>query len=315
MTGCACECPKARKIIYTLYGKNICILGYDQIEFKNNAGRVKTRWLGTDIEKTNNTTRIHTITINNEQDRFVVAVGNNVLEYPLEDDVDGLVPLWTYTGRANIHDIKYLRKSGFVLAAGRRVMILDDRGIIVNTLQGQSTSDIIMFIPRSNGVAAEDRNDETNELEKYYLISKEGAIKELDRHLNVLRMRQMNFPSRFVWVKDRKTKEIQMLFGPNAFFPNGYRFSFETGKAIPSGWCFEMKTTHYNMYRREYVINQGKLAIVYDIRSKSEVYEYQNHTGIWIFGCSFRNIKGNMESADSQLLLKKNGGIVNELSD
>ena len=315
MTGCACECPKARKIIYTLYGKNICILDYDQIEFKNNAGRVKTRWLGMDIENTNKTTRIQTITINNEQDRFVVAVGNNVLEYSLEDDVDGLVPLWTYTGRVNIHDIKYLRKSGFVLAAGKRVMILDDRGIIVNTLQGQSTSDIIMFIPRSNGVVVEDRNDETNELEKYYLISQEGAIKELDSHLNVLRMRQMIFPSRFVWVKDRKTKEIQMLFGPNALFPNGYRFSFETGKVIPSGWCFEMKTIHYNMYRREYVINQGKSAIVYDIRSKSEVYEYQNHTGIWIFGCSFRNIKGNMESANSQLFLKKNGGIVNELSD
>lgn len=315
MTGCACECPKAGKIIYTLYGKNICILDYDQLESGNNTSRIKTRWLGTDVSKTNKTTKIHTITINNEQDRFAAALGNNVLEYPLEDDIDGVAPLWTYTDKANIHDVKYLRRGGFVLAAGKQVMILDDRGIIVNTLQGQSTSDIIVFMPGSNDAAAEDRNDETNESEKYYLISKGGAIKELDSQLNVLRMRKMIFPSRFAWVKDRKTKEIQMLFEPNALFPNGYRFSFETGKIIPAGWCFEMKTTHYNMYRREYVINQGKLAVVYDIRSKSEVYEYQNHTGIWIFGCTFRNIQGNMKSANSQLFLKKNGGIINGLSD
>lgn len=315
MTGCACECPKARKIIYTLYGKNICILDYNQIEFKNNVNRVKTKWLGMDIEDTNKNTRIHTITINNEQDCFVAAVGNNVLEYPLEDAADELVPLWTYTGRANILDVKYLRKGGFVLASGKRVMILDDKGIIVNILQGQSTSDIIMFIPGSNDTVVEDRSEETNKLEKYYLISRDGAIKELDRQLNVLRIRRMKFSSEFVWVKDRKTKEIQMLFGPNTLFPNGYRFSFETGKVIPSGWCFEMKTTHYNMYRREAVINKKKLAVVYDIRSESEVYEYQNHTGIWIFGCNFKNIKGNMKSANSQLFLKKNGGLVDELSD
>ena len=315
MTGCACECPKARKIIYTLYGKNICILEYEQIEAKNNEGRLRTRWMGIDIVNSSKTTKINTIAVNNEQNRFVVVVGENVLEYSLKDDVDGLVPLWTYTGITNIQDIKYLRTGGFVLAAGKHVIILDERGIMVNTLQGQSTSDIIMFIPRSNGVVVEDRNEETSELEKYYLISQEGEIKELDSHLNVLRMRKIISPSRFVWVKDRKTKEIQMLFESNALFPNGYRFSFETGKVIPSGWCFEMKTTHYNIYRREYIINQGKSAIVYDIRSKSEVYEYQNHTGIWIFGCSFRNIRGNMEDANSQIFLKKNGGIVNELSD
>lgn len=332
MTGCACECPKAKKIIYTLYGRNICILNYEQMEDSNKLGSVKNKWLGMDIDNFDKNTnksinrRIHTVAANDEENRFVAAVGNYVLEYLLEDDVENLAPLWTYSGRGNVRDIKYLRKGGFVLAASRRVIILDDRGVVVNTLQGQSTSDILMFIPRSNGAAIEDGNDETGEKEKYYLVSQEGAIKELDSRLNVLRIRKMVFPfgHKFVWVKDRKTKEIQMLFGPNVLFPNGYRFSFETGKAIPSGWCFEMKTTHYNMYRKEYVIssvnggndrNKGKSAIVYDMRSKSEVYEYQNHAGIWIFGCSFRNIKGSMESRDSQLFLKKNGGIVNELSD
>lgn len=314
MTGCACECPKARKIIYSLYGKNICILDYDQVESKNNFRKVKTKWLGNDIENAKNVTKINKITINNEQDRFVVTLGNNVLEYSLENDVDKIVPLWKYTGRTNIYDIKYLRRSGFVLAVGKRVMILDDRGSIVNTLQEQSTSDIIMFMPRSDGMVVEDENDETNDLEKYYLISQEGAIKELDSHLNILRMRKMISPSRFAWVKDRKTKEIQMLFEPNDFFPNGYRFSFETGKAIPSGWCFEMRTIHYNMYRSVFIINQGQTAIIYDIRDKNSVFEYRNYTGIWIFGCSFKNIKGNMESVNSQLFLKKNGGIVNELS-
>lgn len=315
MTGCACDCLKTRKIIYTLYGKNICILDYDEIELNGSLDRKKTKQIGEDLQNNSNATRIHTVIVNEEQDRFIVALGNNVLEYELHSDIEKLIPLWTYTSRANIYDIKYLRSGGFAIAVGKRVIILDNRGVVVNILHEQSMSDIIMLVPRSNHKIIEDRNDEVSEYERYYLVSKEGAIKEMDGHLNVLRIRKILSPSRFVWVKDKKTNEIQMLFRPMRLFPNGYRFSFTTGKTIPSGWCYEMKTTHYNMYRREYVINQGNTAVVYDIRSKSEVFEYQNHTGIWIFGCSFRNIKGNMVREEAQFFLRKNGGIINGVPD
>lgn len=317
MTGCVCECTKAKKIIYTLYGRNICILDSDVINLYKKTDSLKTRWLGMDVESSNKTARIHAIATNDKNDRFVVALGNNVLEYSLNEEIDELAPLWTYKGKGNIHDIKYLKDGGFALTIGKRILIMDDKRIIVNVLQGQSTSNIIMFIPGINGGFIENADNETKKknLERYYLVSQEGAIKEMDSHLNVLRIREMLFPSRFEWVKDRKTNEIQMLFGPNAVFSNGYRLSFETGKVIPSGWCFEMKSTYYSMYKREYVINQGKTAVVYDARSKSEVYEFQNHTGIWIFGCSFNNIKGNMKRHDSQLFLRKNGGIINGLSN
>ena len=311
MTGCAKECHIAGKVIYTLYGKNICMLDYDEIKAGKLYNHIQERWLGQDVEQSNKRAKITAIAVNLEQSRFIVAMGNNVLEYNMDCDFNDSKPIWTYSARANIYDIKYLRNGGFVLAVGKQVMVLDKQGIVVNILHKQSVSGIVMFTPHSNGEKIEDLNDSSGEKEKYYLVSKEGAIKELDNHLNVTRVRKMLVPSRFEWVNDRRTQEVQMLFGPTNIFPNGYRFSFETGKAIPSGWCFEMKTTHYNMYRREYVINRGESAVVYDVRNKTETYEYKNHTGIWIFGCSFRDIRGQMARKESQAFLRKNGGIVN----
>ena len=65
------------------------------------------------------------------------------------------------------------------------------------------------------------------------------------------------------------------------------------------------------MYRREYVMNAGSNVVVYDIRDKSSLHEYKNYSGIWIFGCSFKNIRGQMANQENLKFLKQNGGLVN----
>lgn len=307
-SGCAHECVKVGKIIYSIYGKNIAVADLNGSKQKEILNHQQIRCIGRDIECINKASRINAISVSGNQSRFIVAIGKYALEYDLKDDLNDLKPLWTYSGTANIHDIKYMRNGGFVLAIGKKVVILDERGRVISKLNQQSVSDIVMFIPSSNADAL---TDSLEKKEKYYLVSREGVVKELDDQLNVKRIRKVLLASRFVWVSDRKTKEVQMLFGPNGVYPNGYRVSFETGVMIPSGWCFEMKTTRYNMYRREYVIKQGESAVVFDVRNESETYEYKNHTGIWIYGCSFYDIKGEMSSKDSQNFLRKNGGVVN----
>ena len=101
-----------------------------------------------------------------------------------------------------------------------------------------------------------------------------------------------------------------MMFGPTKQFPSGYRLSFDSGNVIPVGWCFEMKVASKD--RQIYSI--GQTVVAYDECKNTPAYEYVNYSGIWIFDCSFKDIKGELSEADGQLILKKNGGIVNGAS-
>lgn len=304
MSSCVLDCRETNKVIYTLYGKNICIRRADQAvdgEIILSAGKMK--WIVKDIMGLNKVLRINGIAVDTRQSRLAAAVGENVLEYALdaEEDVEEMKGRRLYSGKANVNAVEYLRDGGFVLAVGKSVVVLDDRGKKINSLNKESVSGVVMFIPCSNGDSRKDR---------HYLVSKECTIKELDEHLCVTRVRRVMRVARFVWVQDRKTKEIQMLFGPVEKYPNGYCFSFETGKIIPSGWCFEMKTTHYDMQQREFITEQGTAAALYSVNDEKEHYEYVNHAGVWIFGSSFYGIKGEMAEKKFQLFLRKNGGMV-----
>lgn len=305
MSNCVLECREIHKIIYTLYGKNICIRRFDpETGRESELSSKKMKWIVKDIIELTRVSRINGIAVDTRQSRLAVAVGENIIEYVLSEDCDieEMKPRWIYNGAANVNAVQYLSNGGFVLAAGKKIVILDGKGKQKNVLRKESVSDVVMFTPRCNGASTEER---------YYLMSREfGVLKELDEHLCVTRARRAMKSERFVWVKDRKSGETQMLFGPAEKYPNGYRFSFETGKIIPSGWCFEVKTTHYDIQKREYVTEQGEAVALYSINDEKEHYEYVNHMGVWIFGSSFYGIKGEMAESRFQLFLKKNGGMV-----
>lgn len=311
LSGCVCECNDVSKIIYSTYGRNVCILSYTRNGDELLADKLLMKGIKKDLPKVNQDLRIRKIVVNNDHTRFIVAIGNFIAEYALNEDFEDALPIWVYSGKGVITDIAYRRTGGYILAVGKQVTIIDERGVTIGRLQKQSVANILLFTPQSNGERIKELNDSSGEDQKYYIVSGSGAVQELDGELNITRARMIKTPSRFVWVKDRKTGEIQMLFGPTSEYPKGYRYSFETGRSVPAGWCYEMKTTHRNMYRREYVMNAGSNVVVYDIRDKSSLHEYKNYSGIWIFGCSFKNIRGQMANQENLKFLKQNGGLVN----
>ena len=317
VTGCICECNKINKKVYSLFGRNICVRDYNNPSDSNDLNyKDIIRGVWTDIEIDAPQVlhgRINSISVNEDQTNFIISIDNHAIKYNLIDisDRNDLKPIWKYKCSKIIRDIRFLRDGGFVLAAGRDVLIIDEKGNTIKKLQHQPIGKIVTFIS-----GCIDDDDETNIHHKediYYLVSGEGNIKELDRKLNVKRMRYVFSPTKFMWVKDKFTKEIQMLFGPSSIYPDGYRFSFLTGDIKPSGWCFEVKNTQENIYLRKYTLSKGTKVAVYDIRDKNAVFEYRNYTGINVYGCTFLDIKGSMSDPASLRLLKSNGGVVNGL--
>lgn len=308
LSGCVCECDDISRIIYSMYGRSICVLSYVRSDTQLTVENMLTKRVNKDLE---NRSRINKIVVNNDRSSFIVAIGNTIAEYALNENFKESLPIRTYSGNATIRDVVYGENGGYILAIGEQVIIIDEQGVTKGKLQKQSVANITCFMPQSNGERIQELHNSSGDNQKYYIISRAGAVQELDSSLNVTRARTIKNPSSFVWVKDRKTGEVQMLFGPTDEYPKGYRFSFETGESIPAGWCYEMKTIFRNIYRREYVMNGGANVVIYDIRDKSSFHEYRNYAGIWIFGCSFMNIRGQLANHEGLNFLKQHGGLVN----
>lgn len=320
ISGCAHEYPKAGKLVYSLYGRNICVLETRLAESLPDPTSYiydNMKRLVWDLDEKNKVgkPRLHAISANNQQSCFVVAIGNQIIEYGLGDcgSAKDMRPIRTYCFGANIQDVKYRREGGFILGMGKEVVILDKKGAIVNKLDKKSVTNVVQFGPGCESNIEEDDGFGSDE-ESFYLVSSEGVIKKLDAQLNVKGMRKIGNPARFVWVRDRKTKEYQMMFGPTQEYGKGYRFSFESGESVPIGWCFETldEQSFTDIYKSWYSL--GKSVVVYDMREGAGVFEYTNDSGVWIFGCSFQNVSGGMDQKEAQAFLRKNGGIVNGFS-
>ncbi len=316
---CAYECPKHGKIIYSVVGRNICVLDISKLRKALNPVAYITgnmRRVLWDLSEKNRGTaaRLNAIAIDRDETRFAVAVGNQIVEYELTDQlgselsVRDISPLRIINLDCTIQDIRYLRSGGFIIGAGHSVDILNDHGNVIHSMRKKSIATVLQF---SEAVYNEDKGNSNGD--RFYLMSGDGNLKRLDDHLRVESIRYIGLSSRFVWVQDRKTHEIQMMFNGGKTYPNGSRVSFESGKTIPAGWCF--KSYEYGSSERLcyrcYSMEQS--VVLYVLGSKPQMYEYINVSGVWIFGCSFLNMSGEMSSQQYQKFLISNGGITGEL--
>lgn len=233
--------------------------------------------------------RVEAIQYNTDGSRFLVAVGKTVLEY----ETTSLTLLRKKHFREIVYDVRYTAQEGIMVAAEKDILVLDKNWSVVHSLKHENVESVDSYQSFGN---------------KYYIVSPDMTVKELDSELCVIRMRKCSSRGKFNWVRDRRTDEIQMLFTKWGMEEVGERFSFETGKSVPAGWCFEMVEAPRNAERREYVLTNT--VVSFDMTDVNKKYSYQNHGGIWIFGCSFINIKGTMAETANLELLKKNGGIV-----
>ena len=119
----------------------------------------------------------------------------------------------------------------------------------------------------------------------------------------------------FVWVRDRLTNGIQMAFLPSKRFPFGARYSYETDRIEPLGWRYEfVDIPEYSDDEQRFYKMDSSLLVIERLPPYRKI-KYTNYTGIWIFGCSFDNIHGDMANRRNIRFLIQNGGIVHDINE
>ena len=235
---------------------------------------------------------ISCIQYNGDGTRVLVAIQTLLVEY----DAETFDILNRKTFSEKVLSECYINKG---VGAGINLFLLDTDFSEEAVLRGSQIRSI-------NVVAEEYAGD------GYYVFSSNGEIKKLNHELIVQSMRAISGKGSFVWVRDRLTNEIQMAFQPAKYFPFGSRYSYEAARLEPLGWRYEfVDLPANNDDEQEFYKMYSSLLVIEKVPPYRKM-QYTNYTGIWIFGCSFGGIQGDMATRRNSSFLVQNGGIVHD---
>ena len=231
-----------------------------------------------------------------EGDRFLVAIHNLILEY----DNQSMTLIRKKELPGKVHALCYGKNDTVYAGSGSSIVVLDPKFSVRLTLPGVPTATIIGLNPDPNG-------------DGYYVRTNYKEIKKLDSQLRVQRIRVFNDGTgSFNWCRDRGTGEYQMLFLPGKLYPNGSRYNFETDTAQPLGWNYEQLELWPGYNRDDHrVYNMIDYLLMVDKTPPYTRTTFVNYRGVWIFGCSFLDIRGDMADKKNIHFLRQNGGITN----
>lgn len=237
------------------------------------------------------------IQYNENGSRVLIAIQNLLVEY----DAESFAVLNKKVFSANIRCACYLR-NGIAVGSGSNLIVLDSDFSEESVLQGSQIKQI--------GVVSEDYDGNG-----YYVFSSNGEVKKLNHELIVQNMRFTGSKTDFVWVRDRLTNGIQMVFLPWKCFPYGARYSYETDRIELLGWRYEfIDIPEYSDDEQRFYKMESTLLVIERFPPYRKII-YSNYTGIWIFGCSFNGIRGDMSNRRNISFLIQNGGIVHDITE
>lgn len=225
-------------------------------------------------------------------DRFLVSIQNQILEY----DNRTMDLIRKKILPAKVHTVCYGKNNTIYAGSGSSIVILGQDMSVRLELPGvpKATISTVRTAPDGDGC--------------YVLANRE--LKKLDSNLRVERIRTCKGSGRFEWCRDRKTNAYQMAFLPRPEYPNGFRYEFETDTVQNLGWCYEILPEFSILKARVY--NMGDYVLTVDKQPPYHRTTFANYRGIWIFGCSFRMLRGDMAEKKNVQFLRQNGGIVDE---
>lgn len=233
--------------------------------------------------------------------RFLVSVGTYIIEY----DYESLAVLQKKQLHGNIRSVCYMSNGLILVGASDSLILLSSENMVECGRANHGSTDSIQSWSISP--------DGTN----YFLISTSySEIKQLDHNLRVQRIRvQSVIPGSFRWCRDRKTNQIQMLFTRTKQYPYGGRYHFQTNTLIPLGWCYEVldiSSAYCSETQRVSRAGDFMRLVATAQETPYDATYYVNYSGVRIFGCSFRHLRGAMSTAENQAFLYQNGGEINE---
>ena len=249
-----------------------------------------------------NDLRTECICFNAAGTRFLIATGFLLLEF----DSASLQLLRTKKFHAKIGACCYAEKNKIFAGVGNNLKILDHEFNEVLTMTGAKFSPVTSYLRSPNENC-------------FYVLSSNGEIKQIDANdAHVRRIRQVKEIRKLHWLKDKRTGEYELLLLPSKNFPEGRRFNFKTNLEQELGWCYDtVDPINKNPDVEDtvlYEIGEDNCEIMLVKKNADENDKritMKNFTGVFIFGCSFRKLRGG-SSETLKKFLKFNGGMSDE---
>jgi len=238
---------------------------------------------------------VNSIDYNADGTRFIVAIQNFLIEY----DSVTLLPLHKKELSAHVKSVCY-GNGNIIVASGTNILILDEDFTESILIQGTQIRPIRVVVENYDGNG-------------YYLISDNGEIKKLDLNLRIQKIRKTTSKSSFVWAKDRRTERIQMAFLPNKLQIKGVRYTYETSQMEPLGWCYKFMDSRVDTEEQRIYPMGNRLLLVNNKPPYNKII-YENYSGLYFFGCSFKEIRGNLSLINNQEFIRQNGGVLDDFA-
>lgn len=247
--------------------------------------------------RVNNSTEVTALRFSRDGKRLLAATGYTLWEF----DVLTLEILHKRTFSRKVECADYT-DTGVVVGCDTDVILLDEGFSESLTLHGARIAPVLWIQKSHDG-------------EGYYIISKNGEIKKMDDNLVVQRIRTLRGVKKCVWGRDRLTGEIQLIFTRGEGGADSIRYSFGKDIAEPLGWRYEFyEKEDGRIYaeRRIYKLDSNLCLLMIDNKPPYSKIKYYNNMGVFIYGCSFRGIGGNLSNGENIDFIYRNGGLIGD---
>lgn len=237
------------------------------------------------------------IQFNSDGSKFLVAAGFSLLEFNSKT----LEKINSRKFHAKIGACCYGQDGKIIVSVSNALNILDKDFVEENSFQGAKFSPIRFYLRSPN--------------EKYYyVLSQNGELKQLDDEACVRRIRKISETAIFQWMRDKRTREYELMILPSKHFLEGRRFNFSTNLMQPLGWCYDTVDLMDEFIDTDdtviYVIGEDRSEIMLvnkQLNTDERKIVQAGFSGVFIYGCSFRNLKGGSAKIHSNFF-KLNGG-------
>lgn len=216
------------------------------------------------------TSTIYDICYSDDGKRILVSIYNHLLEFDTEK-----FDLIKYKKITGINQCAYLNDK-IIISIFRKIYILDSDFNFIKEIKGSNKVNISKAI-----------RDYFSE--GYYIRDSHGEVKKLDQNFRIQAIRNIYNYNLISWCKDRINGKIKLMVqGPDV---RAYDFEKDDFLELGKHYHF-LEEDEFCKPKVRSVFKSNITSYIYDDDFKEVTFE--NYTGIYIYKCSFKNIKGSI---------------------
>ncbi len=235
---------------------------------------------------------VRCISFNADGSRFFVTVGNSLLEFETET-----LALIKHTVLPALAGAVCSLGDKIVVSAGKKILLMSSNHATLHIFEESNKTLIKNVIDDIEGDGC-------------YLITNGSSFKKLNRDLVLQRSRKVNFGASFQWARHNVTGKIYMLFKATDKYPFGRIYDFETDESQLMNESFRVIDLNVNEEDKIYYPMDSDV-LAFNKRPPYNKIHFTNYSGICIYGCSFKDIKGSISDESGIDFIVSNGGSTN----